>query len=243
MKTACILHNIMLTVDGVDKFNWETLDSDVDSDGPAAAAQQPFDERDIVLRRGFKRGLPTCTSLIGRTYVSNLTQHYSCIKESLVVNFTHQYQIGDLHWPRSFNAESCNAFPKAPPINRIREAGLVLPGLQGDHLKSLYVKDSDLRARSADGSYSTPIGKGIFSSLPLTTRTKLGTVLGEFIDRETMEQREADGKGGYILRLNENCFLDCYENAKAERCLMSLANDAYKCYNISTKTPAKTTVR
>jgi hypothetical protein len=181
------------------------------------------------------------TSLRGISLYSNQSHAHWTLKELLVKNFTHQYSIGDLYWPRLFKALNRKNFPKAPPINRVLEAGFQIPILQNNLLccKSLYIKPSDLRA-SRDGKvYNITIGNGLFTSLPLKKNTKLGQFQGEIINLEMKEERILAGKGGYMINFNETMFLDCYDSAIVTKtCLLSLANSAYKCYNINTSKKA-----
>ena len=47
MKTACVLHNMLLVADGQDQFAWETLNPDSNENDDAEVGLHVFDALDI----------------------------------------------------------------------------------------------------------------------------------------------------------------------------------------------------
>jgi Na+-transporting methylmalonyl-CoA/oxaloacetate decarboxylase gamma subunit len=234
MKTACILHNLMLTVDGMDKFNWESL-SPENEDEEEGEEDVEDDNLDAIVSKKLQPPVVTPTTLHGATLNPKEPQHYSLLKKLLVTNFVRQYQIGDLHWPRKMSNDSRTGLPKTPPpVARLEEARVTIQPLPGNQLKSLYTKNSDLRRKALDGEYRLPIGRGLFSSMFLKKNANLGQFNGEIIDQSTFDSREEAGLGGYCIALGSGNYLDCYPAVQQGQCMLSLANDARQCFNIST---------
>jgi Plant transposon protein len=231
MKTACILHNLMLTVDGLNKFNWECVDPDNDNEEEDDEEMEE-DNLDAIVSKKFQPPVVTPTTIHGITLNPKEPQHYWLLKRNLVTNFIRQYQIGDVHWPRKMKNYLRAQLPKTPPpVARLEEARVTIPLLPGNQHKSLYTKQSDLRRKAADGEYRLLIGKGLFSSLFLKKDTNLGQFEGEIIDQATFDSREAAGLGGYCIALGSGNYLDCYPAVQQGQCMLSLANDARQCYN------------
>ena len=231
MKTACILHNMLLVGDGQDRFDWETLNPDAEEDD-AEVGVTAFDSFDIHPQEHSGK-IQFDTAIVGKCFIAKDTHNYNTFKSLLVQHFTRQYQIGDLHWPRGFNAKSRMNFPKSPAIDRVGETGKLIPVIAGDHFRALYTKSSDLRARDENGHYTRMIGIGLFSSVRLNDKEKLGTFKGDLISAEEYDNRILEGRGGKAIKVTNSIYLDCYQNALSSKCILFKANNGNKCYNIS----------
>ena len=105
MKTACVLHNMLLVGDGQDQFAWETLNPDSNENDDAEVGLRVFDALDIH-PMDLSGNIVFNTAIIGKCIIAKESHRYLDFKSLLVDHLTRQYQISDLHWPRNFNAKS-----------------------------------------------------------------------------------------------------------------------------------------
>lgn len=69
-----------------------------------------------------------------------------------------------------------------------------------------------------------PIGLGLFTNTILHCNEVVAVFYGQLVTEETYSLRCDDGRGGYGIKVRAGIVLDCYEHAKAFKCLASYAN-------------------
>ena len=112
-----------------------------------------------------------------------------------------------------------------------------------EEYKRIYIRDSSVYVAQSqhrlvkplDDKSSLFIGEGLFAKERIQVNDIISEYRGEFINNTTKTERVNAGKGGYIIRVNNDRFLDCYDNAKRYLCLASKSNSAYKLVNIKTE--------
>jgi hypothetical protein len=111
-KTCCILHNMLLTYDGLDGADmphedfWNALDPDLDDEvtlhnhdaiPSEAVLQSPACFSNVI---DMQHLAATRTLLV--TGKDLFLLHPRTVRGLLTTHFTHQYAIGDLWWPKGF---------------------------------------------------------------------------------------------------------------------------------------------
>ena len=112
-----------------------------------------------------------------------------------------------------------------------------------EEYKRIYIRDSSVYVAQSqhrlvkplDDKSSLFIGEGLFANKRIQVNDIISEYRGEFINNTTKTERVNAGKGGYIIRVNNDRFLDCYDNAKRYLCLASKSNSAHKLVNIETE--------
>ena len=112
-----------------------------------------------------------------------------------------------------------------------------------EEYKRIYIRDSSVYVAQSqhrlvkplDDKSSLFIGEGLFANKRIQVNDIISEYRGEFINNTTKTERVNAGKGGYIIRVNSDRFLDCYDNAKRYLCLASKSNSAHKLVNIETE--------
>lgn len=77
----------------------------------------------------------------------------------------------------------------------------------------------------ATRAYSAPLGRGLFARQSFPSGTLVAQFRGSLIDPITAQSRQVAGRGGYMVRLNDQFILDCYDQAHNDSCRASMAND------------------
>ena len=76
----------------------------------------------------------------------------------------------------------------------------------------MYTKSSDRRARDENGHYTRMIGIGLFSSVRLNDKRKLGAFKGGLISTEEYGNHILEGRGGKAIKVTNSIYLDFYQN-------------------------------
>ena len=159
VKTCAILHNMLLSYDGLDEFTWDdndTTESDPDMTDSDIYFHQPNRMGETVLEENEQ--VPCGTSLTGFHFDPSIRSHYDTIRKCLINHLQHQLRYGQLQWPLRFSS----ACKQEHPMVRVEQA------LEEHTYHSLYVHE----------------GTGLFCRvlLPSTTR---GIKLTHFTGVET----------------------------------------------------------
>ena len=91
--------------------------------------------------------------------------------------------------------------------------------------------------------YIFPIGQGLFTNSLILPRQRIAVYQGEFISPMELQRRTAAGRGGYAIQCTQSVILDCYAEAKAGRCLASMANSPASVRNMMTDTAVRANAR
>jgi hypothetical protein len=160
---------------------------------------------------------------------------YQLQKDFIMKHFIQLYSQGRIYWPRNFNRRQKNSMTIPTPIaNRIAQS--IVPRSNS----TLYVKTSKLfRKDPVNNRYTKSIGLGLFTSVVIEPNDRIITFKGEIISVEQYHLRTAKGEGGYIVRLSDREYLDCYKSRWENRCLASIANCALHCFDSSTNREAR----
>ena len=88
-------------------------------------------------------------------------------------------------------------------------------------------------------TFTKKIGEGLFSKTLIRKNDVIATFKGTFINEDESKRRIAAGRGGYMIRFNEDLLLDCYDNCKNRKCIASFANSALHCFDYSRNEKAR----
>lgn len=88
------------------------------------------------------------------------------------------------------------------------------------------------------GLYEHSIGKGLFANRSFTVGEQIAMFSGQIITKLEMDVRTAAGRGGYMVCISKNRFLDGYHPDPNLICLANMANSPSHCYDRSTNKPA-----
>jgi hypothetical protein len=251
-KTCCMLHNLIQAWDQEGTSAWES-EVDWEQLNPSGLEEEEGEESlDIVLSGSLPEDnnnidVPDVVVVsadadprhddFARVLTQELQQaiaaevdvtvqyRYEELRESLVTSFRWQYMHGKVYWPKAFTKQQRGLMPIAVPsvVTRIRT----------DLTGVLYHKPSLLRAKtSLRGQYSRPIGDGLFSQIRYKKNDLIVSFIGELVSFEEVEARTEAGRGGYILEITKEEYLDCYHYRHV--CMASYANDPRYCWNFAT---------
>ena len=107
---------------------------------------------------------------------------------------------------------------------------------QLDPHPKLYVMESNLRTQDYNGEFTRLVGMGLFTAEVLPKGSFVTSFSGQLINDVQRNQIVKAGKGGYIVSLKGEDFLDCYPQNNL--CFASKANDPYKAIDSITKKKA-----
>ena len=103
--------------------------------------------------------------------------------------------------------------------------------------RNLYTAPSQYVGRNLiSGLYNEPLGEGLFCHTMIGPGVQFPNFIGEEINYKEMRQRTERGCGGYFISINQDLFLDCYENRFLGLCLSSCANAATTLFPVCHKT-------
>ena len=85
------------------------------------------------------------------------------------------------------------------------------------------------------------LGKGLFSNIFIRKDDLIADFIGEFITRESAEERDAEGLGGYMIQYTNDIILDSYNYTHV--CKASMANCPRSCYNVKSSSSAVANAR
>lgn len=256
-KTCCILHNMLLQLDGYDISAWE-MDAQWDSinmepdewelpDGigdniPEAVEAEddddnqvdfePFegveeveevgDNQVIVLSPARRpRRLPVVFDL----------HHPEELKKALIEHFAVSFRLGRIQWPKNMGQNQRSLMNRPSPIT---ETGAIMRALSMVR-DTLYIKESNLRLIQRDQLLNC-IGKGLFTSITIRKGEIISDFVGEFITEVEGDSRTDAGVGGYQVKYERGCLLDCYKYLHVCKC--SYANSPVNCFDTHTGTNA-----
>jgi hypothetical protein len=230
-KCACMLHNMMITYNGMDIFEWEkTVDwSTVDPDLEDDAYEEEKDDSTLPDEDIGEEYLPlqpapiiTHTTLPGRQFNASSAADYIVLRERLVTHFRHNYELGMVRWPgRSTVAQRFRM--RIPRLPRI---------LRNETQLCLYTKPSDFRLiESLNGN--DRIGRGLFSCLQYKRNDVVAQYRGVYVDLDAylITIQAQPNRKGYGILSGDGRVLDCYDYYLSGACL---ANNALGCTNITT---------
>ena len=95
----------------------------------------------------------------------------------------------------------------------------------------LYIAESNLRTRDDRGGYTRLVGMGLFTSQFLSKKSFVASFKGTVINTNEKQRVINEGKGGYIIQLKDNVFLDCYKYRN--ECYSSKVNEPYYAVDIT----------
>jgi hypothetical protein len=226
MKTAAILHNMLLDYDRLNLENTEEFWSKLDPD------ETEHYEIDIIEKYN-KKKMPE------QTTIDALTEDYSMplvdrdfqpiqvfneqnilhFAQALQIHFKHQYRLGILSWPKLMGRRQRKKYP------------IVTASVENNAVSraALYVRDSDLLGRDKNKiTYTSPVGKGLFSSVSYKKNDIICYFSGKERGRKALKKSIKEGTDGYIIHFNKKRHLDCYNHCKKGECLASFANSCKK---------------
>lgn len=214
MRTACVLHNMLLSWDAGANLDWENLDPDAWDADLAQEIVVPTLALIPATRAGTGLSIIPHT-LDAQTVVGSMHRHKR-LKDALISHFDFAYKRGCIVWPKGFSAEQRIDFP--------------IVSMRKDH-NVLYKAPSYLCARRpGSDQYDVRCGTGLFSCVAFHTNEKIAQFVGDVVSTEVYNERDAAGRGGYAVRLSASTVLDCYEH-KSD-CFASFANTARGCVTL-----------
>jgi len=222
-NTCCIINNMILLYNGNDVLDneeyWLKLDTELrEEDCIVTGHSDAQVEYDVINKEKViidMLSLPRTKHLLrkGKSWNSHDQEQHPELRKHLMESFRYQYRyLGDLKWPRNMNPTVKHNIPDF--MQRVDDSVY----------SNLYVKPSNYRALSTDGSYNKNIGNGLYSTMKFNKDDKIGSFVGDKISVEEYHQRSLAGHGGYAIKLNNDYIFDCY-NFK-ESCKCSMANTA-----------------
>ena len=248
MHSCCIIHNMLLVVDGLNVINWETnIDWELeqseygitaDHDDTSTDDFMEFyveqndrsnnnDEYHIGNNEGAAENLDNSNAVAFNPPPAVIHQLNSISHENkrrvLVTHFSHMYSKGLLKWPKGLDKTKKKALPIRKVHQAILRARLVLQNNPNSffELPKLIVKESNLRTNLDNKK----IGFGLFSIGTFKKDEKITDFIGEIITMEEYNMRAIAGKGGYCVSFrSQTMVLDCYQSAKDNVCFASMAN-------------------
>jgi len=242
VHTCCILHNMLHTINGYDNYRWRqddiwtTIHPDEDvaeNDIPLVHFQRNTSTPDhITLElQAIKATInkPRKMKIIG-VPINNVL----CLQRRLITHFDVRYRLGLSTWPKRMSKKQVIRIPISQTVvefNAIRRA----LAMACDHL---FVTESKVRIEdNLSGEYTKFLGKGLFTRHPIKAGETIAEFQGEWIEREEMLKRRSEGKEDYIIGLNKNLFLDCYNYR--DICKASMTNSPVHAFNLATRSIAK----
>jgi len=240
--TACILHNMLHTLNGFDIDQWEKnvlwdrIDPDVEDEERMDDREHSIDEVGDRLLHLKLQPIAAMTNPPREptTPVDIPIQNLALLQTYLICHLDVSFRLGRLCWPRLMTWSDKHRFQMP---QHITEFGAVRRALAMSN-DSLYVTSSNLRIEGERrGVFDVSIGKGLFTCRPIKANEVIVEFLGEWIDEQQYHSRVEKGCGGYMISLRKGLYLDCY-NFK-DICKASMANSVTNAFDISTGRPAK----
>lgn len=235
-RTCCALHNMLLKYTGPVKVtDWENYDPDqteeinMNNEADEYVNSEVNNPHDVAFNPRVI-GEQTQQDRTVEWYVGR----YMLQRTLLMKHFIRAYELGEVFWPRNFKGRQKETMSIPDPIRaRIEENS------QNRWNATIYVARSKLfRKDPINNTYTKSIGMGLFTALRIVKGQRITTFNGEVIDEVVYELRTATGRGGYMLFLALNVYLDCYRSRHENQCLASLANCALHCFDSTTNSPA-----
>jgi hypothetical protein len=235
IRTATILHNMLVDYDGLHYANSKISWSNLDPDGVINFAEANILENDnssVQSNMDVEISLRTdILSQTSSTVTTNATfemggifhrENKLQLAEALVIHFNHQNTLGTLSWPKLMEPrQRCN-FPIQKPDNRET----------AERRSALYVRDSDHLAMDKNGiTYTSRIGKGLFSCMSYKKNDIICYFTGKPGGKKALAKSYRKGRHGYAIHFNKVKHLDCYDSCKKGLCLASYANSSRRVRN------------
>lgn len=222
MKTACILHNLILTYDGRslnewEDVDWELLDPTVEDEDDEVLEATTVDNDDNDDEAEENEPVVDLVEVNPPMVIQYTLSDYNELREALVTHFTQAFRRGMVGWPKRFQSWQKERFIIPPAERRAR--------LQ--YHACLYHKPSTL-LRNQQGR-RVEIGDGLFSRLNYKKGETIIYFNGTTVSPDQYKQEKIAGRGGYAIKINEREYLNCYDQWKQNKCLASYANSPYKC--------------
>lgn len=253
--SCCILHNMLLEIDGYDISAWELdvawervdmspvwdlpVDLDdapvvedvfVNDEGPPIEPFEGVEFAEVVQDNGVVELSPRREPVV-RVLTIPLRQP-SKLRDLLVKHFSCQYRLGRVQWPKNMRRTDRLLLGRSAPVKTPAAIMRALSIVR----ETLYVKNSDLRLMMGEDVIDL-IGLGLFSSIPVRKDEVISHFIGEFVTHaERLRRKRVSGKEEYTIRYNHRYYYDC--SPFLEVCKLSRANDPSECFNIKTRAEA-----
>jgi hypothetical protein len=217
-KTCCILHNMILDFDrgyheamkAWENVDWSTIDPDVITDDELAEVVQSAMRENTIDVLPFlpSPDEPTVGEDLWIIAPSSKNDHF-LLKDLLIASFNYQLRIGQVYWPRRFEAwqKDCHAIQK------------IQARIAKEVFNALYSAPSNYVDRQGES-----LGEGLFSTISFVRGDVIAEFHGDTISYEEYLDLELTGMHRFVVRVKENVYLDCRRNRFKGRCKASLAN-------------------
>lgn len=230
MKSAAILHNMLLSYDEIDQVEWENVSPD-DAESEIENAHDYNQSNDAIELFYNNSELQDISSDVG-TIVNVSDVDQVDLRTALIEHFTNQYFEKKLFWPRCFSSNQKKKFKLLDGV---------LSRTLGAEAMKFYVADSSLKSTSDP---PLNIGKGLFSNISLACNQTILFFHGYLCSWEEVNAFGTQPNGYYTIELKKHSlYLDCYQHYRGGLCLASYANSpknaVYKETNQTAKANAK----
>jgi hypothetical protein len=217
-KTCCILNNMILDFDrgyheamrAWENVDWSAIDPDeITEDELAEVVQEAMSENTIDILPFLPTPQPP---QVGEDLTiispSSKNDHF-LLKDLLITSFNYQLKIGQVYWPRRFEAwqKDCLAIQK------------IQARIAKEVFNALYGAVSNYVDRQGDSP-----GQGLFSTIAFVRGDVIAEFHGDLISYEDYLDLELQGMHRFVIKVKHGVYLDCRKNRFKERCKASLAN-------------------
>jgi hypothetical protein len=217
-KTCCILHNMILDFDrgyheamkAWENVDWSSIDPDVVTEEEIEAAVQEAISDNTIDVLPFLPTPPPAANGQDLWIISPSSKNdHFLLKELLIASFNYQLKIGQVYWPRRFEAwqKDCHAIQKI----QARIAKEVFNALYG--AVSNYVD-----------RHGESLGQGLFSTIDFVRGDVIAEFHGDIINYEQYLDLGLVGMHRFVIKVKNNVYLDCRRNRFKGTCKASLAN-------------------
>ena len=95
-------------------------------------------------------------------------------------------------------------------------------------------QSKDGEGHYVDNKYEVDLGERLFSTLDLRTDDVIAEFHGEYITKQQYIDKRRVQDCKYVIRINNDLFLDCESNRFNGTCKASLSNSPSRCIDITT---------
>ena len=252
--TCCILHNMLLEIDGYDISTWEldvnwgavnmdpkewdlpnvdySVVHNMDNDSEIENLILPFAGLDYVNETN-ETGVISLSpgrldSLAYTVIPINLP---GLLRDYLITHFSLSFRLGRIQWPKNMRKPQRLLYNRPTPITEpaavMRALCIIRETLDIRHTTLLLMINNTLK---------DVIGDGLFSSISIKKGDLIADFVGEFITAAEGKKRSINGYKGYMIAYTNDIVYDCYKYClHLHVCKASKANSPHKCFNINTQ--------
>jgi hypothetical protein len=153
----------------------------------------------------------TCHTIFHQ-FIDGMVEHLFplfLLKDLLITSFNYQLKIGQVYWPRRFEAwqKDCLAIQK------------IQARIAKEVFNALYGAVSNYVDRQGDS-----LGQGLFSTIAFVRGDVIAEFHGDLISYEDYLDLELQGMHRFVIKVKHGVYLDCRKNRFKGRCKASLAN-------------------